>query len=408
VTVDELVLAGLRLTFSPFPPTVHNRPVNRATVAVVGAGPAGLAAAATLKQAGVAAVVLEQRSQVGASWRGHYDRLHLHTARTLSDLPGLSFPRRNGRWVPRDGVVSYLQDYAERNELEIRFDTAVRRIVRGNGGWVLPTEQGDQMESDQLEVEQVVMATGYNRRPFLPDWPGRDGYTGELVHAGSYGNSVPYQGKQVLVVGAGNSGAEIAVDLVEGGAAGVRLSVRTPAHVFPRQAFGVPSQAVGIVARHLPVAVADRLLATLQRVLVGDLSRHGMPKPKSRPYSDYLSRDVIPILDVGLVKLLKSRAVEVVSAVEAFDGARVMLSDGSTVTPDAVIAATGYRRDLEPLVGHLGVLEESGRPLVHGADTHPSAPGLYFVGFTNPLSGNLRELGIQARAIAKVVAAAQG
>lgn len=376
--------------------------MNHATVAVVGAGPAGLAAAATLKQAGVEVVVLEQRSQVGASWRGHYDRLHLHTARTLSDLPGLGYPRRHGRWVPRDGVVSYLEDYADRNELEIRFDTAVRRVERCDGGWVLPTAQGE-----QLEMQQVVMATGYNRRPFLPDWPGLDGFTGELVHAGSYRNSVPYHGKQVLVVGAGNSGAEIAVDLVEGGAAGVRLSVRTPAHVFPRQAFGVPSQVVGIVARRLPVAVADRLLATLQRVLVGDLSRHGMPKPKSRPYSDYLSRDVIPILDVGLIKLLKSRAVEVVSSVEAFSEARVMLTDGSTVTPDAVIAATGYRRDLEPLVGHLGVLEASGRPLVHGADTHPSAPGLYFVGFTNPLSGNLRELGIQARAIAKVVAAAR-
>ena len=249
----------------------------------------------------------------------------------------------------------------------------------------------------------MVMATGYNRRAFLPDWPGAEGFAGELIHASAYKNAAPYRGKQVLVVGAGNSGAEIAVDLVEGGAAGVRLAVRTPAHVFPRQAFGLPSQVVGIVVGHLPVAVADRLLATLQRVLVGDLTRYGMPKPASRPYTDYRNRDAQPILDVGLIKLLKRRAIEVVAGVEAFDGTEVVLSDGNRVTADAVIAATGYRRDLEPLVGHLGVLAEGGRPLVHGADTHPSAPGLYFVGFTNPLSGNLRELGIQARAIAKAV-----
>jgi len=143
----------------------------------------------------------------------------------------------------------------------------------------------------------------------------------------------------------------------------------------------------------------------LQRVLVGDLTRYGMPKPERRPYSDFLIRDVVPILDVGLIELLKRRAVEVVAGVEAFDDGAVVLADGSHVTPDAVIAATGYRRDLEPLVGHLGVLATSGRPAVHGARTHPDARGLYFIGFTNPISGNLRELGIQARGIARAVSA---
>ena len=367
----------------------------RSTVAVVGAGPAGLAAAAMLEDVGVATVVLEQSPRVGASWRGHYDRLHLHTARTLSDLPGLGFPRRHGRWVPRDGVVSYLEAYAERNGLDVRCDTAVLRVERRDAGWLLLTGR-----DQQLEVEQVVMATGFNRRPFLPEWPGRGEYGGGLVHAASYHSPAPYRGKHVLVVGAGNTGAEIAVDLVEGGAGSVRLSVRTPPQIFPRQALGIPSQVIGICLPHLPIPVGDRLLAALQRLFVGDLSPYGMPKPDQRPYSDYLRRDVIPILDVGLVKLLKRHAVEVVPGVQAFDESAVLLSDGSRVTADAVIAATGYRRDLEPLVGHLGVLTTSGRPLVHGASTHPLAPGLYFIGFTNPISGNLRELGIQAREIA--------
>ncbi len=373
--------------------------MTEAAVGVVGAGPAGLATAAMLKAEGVRTVVLEQSTGVGTTWQGHYDRLHLHTARTLSQLPDLGFPRRYGRWVPRDGVVSYLEAYTDHHGLEIRFDTTVRRLEPREGGWLLDIEPGD-----PIAVERVVVATGYNRRSFLPAWPGRDDYRGEILHASAYRNAAPYRGKEVVVVGAGNSGAEIAVDLVEGGAAAVRLSVRTPPQVFPRQALGIPSQAIGICLPHLPVAVGDRIAALLQRVFVGDLTRFGMPRPEARPYSDYLERNAVPLLDVGMIRLLKRGELEVVGAVDALDADGVVLADGSRVRADAVIAATGYRRDLEPLVGHLGVLRADGLPLVHGADTHPDAPGLHFAGFTNPITGNLRELGIQARGIARASA----
>jgi putative flavoprotein involved in K+ transport len=347
----------------------------------------------------MAAVVLEQSTDVGSSWRGHYDRLHLHTTRTLSDLPGLRFPRPLGRWVSRDGVIAYLERYAAEHRLEVILDTEVSRIDRRGAGWSLTTSHGEHLAA------HVVVATGYNRRPYIPDWKGLDEHTGELIHAASYREPTPYRGKEVLVVGTGNSGAEIAVDLVEGGAARVLISVRTPPQIFPRQALGVPTQAFGICLRRLPIPVGDAVAAALQRVLVGDLSRHGMPKPDRRPHTDFLIRDVVPILDVGLIGLLKRGAVEVVAAVEGFENGDVVLADGSRITPDAVIAATGYRRDLEPLVGHLRVLEPTGRPAVHGADTHPAAPGLYFIGFSNPISGNLREIGIQARKIARAISA---
>ena len=98
-------------------------------------------------------------------------------------------------------------------------------------------------------------------------------------------------------------------------------------------------------------------------------------------------------------------AVRVVPPVKRFDGADVVLAGGQRITPDAVIAATGFSRALEPLVGHLGLVGSNGRPVVHGDRTHPNAPDLYFVGYTNPISGNLREVGIDARRIAKTVAA---
>lgn len=374
------------------------RIVNRARTAVIGAGPAGLTAAAMLKRSGVPAVVLERASRVGESWRRQYERLSLHTTRALSDLPGLPFPRRLGRWVPRDGVVAYLEEYAARHALEIHFDTEVERLERAPGGWLLSTSRGE------VEAPRVVVATGYNRDPFVPDWPGRERFAGELIHSSAYRSAAPYRGREVLVVGAGNSGAEIAVDLVEGGASRVLIAVRTPPHIVPRQALGVPAQVVGIGIRRLPPTVGDRVVAVLQRVLVGDLSRFGMPKAEGGFYSDFLGRDVVPTLDVGLIGLLKRRAVHVVAAVDSFERSAVVLDDGSRVSPHAVVAATGYRRGLEPLVGGLGVLEASGRPSVHGARTHPNAPGVYFLGYTNPISGNLRELGIVARRLARAIA----
>jgi len=366
-------------------------------VAVIGAGPGGLAAAAMLKQQGVAAIVFEREASVGASWRSRYDRLHLHTTRSLSDLPGLRFPRDVGRWVSRDDVVAYLDRYAERFELDVLLETGVERIDRRDGRWLLRTTRGDRKAGD------VVVATGYARLPFLPDWEGRQRFAADFVHSAFYRNPSPYRGREVLVVGTGNSGAEIAVDLVEGGARRVLLSVRTPPQIFPRQALGVPAQAIGICIRRLPPSVGDAVGVILQRAFVGDLSRHGMPRAGHRPYSEFLGRHAIPILDIGLIRLLKHHAVEVIPAVEAFERSAVLLADGTRVTPDAVIAATGYRCGLEPLVGHLGVLDDDGRPLVNGASTHPSAPRLHFIGFANPISGNLREIAIDARKIARAI-----
>src|SRR5881227_3712861 len=117
----------------------------RVEVAVIGGGPAGLAAAATLKRCGIPATVLERSDNVGASWRRHYDRLHLHTVRWLSNLPGYRFSRRHGRWVSRDGVIEYLERYARHHALDVRTGVAVRRLDRDEAdeGWVLDTSEGE-------------------------------------------------------------------------------------------------------------------------------------------------------------------------------------------------------------------------------------------------------------------------
>ncbi|MFE2074642.1 flavin-containing monooxygenase [Streptomyces misionensis] len=368
-------------------------------VYVIGAGPGGLAVAHALRERGVRAVVLEKSDRVAASWRGHYDRLRLHTTRRLSALPGLRIPRRFGHWVARDDVVRYLEKYAEHHELEIVTGVTVHRIERtGDGtGWLLRASGGR-----ELTGAAVVVATGYNHTPRIPDWPGRETYEGEFLHAGAYRNAKPYAGRDVLVVGVGNTGAEIAVDLVEGGAARVRLAVRTVPHIVRRSTLGWPAQYSAVLVRRLPVRLVD-LLARQQARLLPDLSARGLPRPDTGLYSR-VRQGAIPVQDVGLVDAVRRGKVEVVAAVEAFEDGKVVLADGTRIAPDAVIAATGYTRGLEGLVGHLGVLDERGRPVVRGGRTPARAPGLYFTGFTNPISGMLRELARDAGRIAKAVA----
>lgn len=386
--------AARRPAFSAPTDRTDDRPVY-----VIGGGPGGLAAAAALRAQGVRAVVLEKSSGVAASWRAHYDRLHLHTTRRWSSLPGLPMPRRFGRWVSRDDVVRYLEKYAEHHDLEVVTGVEVTRIDRADGtDWRL-TATGGRI----LTGRAVVVATGHNHTPRLPDWPGRDTFTGELLHAADYRNPAPYAGRDVLVVGIGNTGAEIAVDLVEGGASRIRIAIRTVPHIVRRSTAGWPAQATGILVRRLPVRLVDRAGGLMSRIAVPDLSAQGLPRPDTGLYSR-VREGAIPVQDIGLIDAVKRGRVLPVATVASFDTDTVVLADGTRITPDAVIAATGYDRDLEGLVGHLGVLDERGRPVVHGARTPKQAPGLYFTGFTNPISGMFREMALDAQKIAKSLA----
>jgi putative flavoprotein involved in K+ transport len=372
--------------------------VERHDALVIGAGPSGLSVAATLREAGVPALLIDRADAIGSAWRTHYERLHLHTVRWLSHLPGYPIPRRYGRWVPRDGVVEYLEDYARHHGLKARFGTEVRRIDRAPDGWRLSVDGGD------LVAPHVVVATGHNHTPFMPDWPGREGFEGELLHSKSYRRAEPYRNRDVLVVGTGNTGAEIALDLVEQGAGRVRVSVRTPPNIVPRDAVGLPGQVVGLLIRRLPPTLGDRIIRGNQRTFIGDLSGHGLPAPPQGVYSRLLETGGLPILDIGFAAAVRRGQIGIVGAVEGFDGRDVLLADGARIAPEVVVAATGFRRGLEPLVGHLGLLSPAGRPVVHGPYCHPGAPGLHFIGYSDPISGMFREINLDSWKIACAIA----
>ncbi|MCU1657563.1 MAG: monooxygenase [Pseudonocardiales bacterium] len=372
-----------------------------ADVIVIGAGPGGLSAAAALGSRGVSVLVVEKADEVGSAWRRHYERLHLHTVRWTSHLPGYRIPRSYGNWVARADVVRYLEEYTRHHRIEVRTGVRVDRLDRVGAEWILRSPQGD------LKAKAVVVATGYNHTPEIPNWPGAEGFRGQLLHAADYRNPAPYSGKDVLVVGTGNTGAEIAVDLAEGGASRVRLAVRTAPTFVRRQVGPLPNSAVSIVLRRLPPRLVDYIIAASSRLSIPDLAPYGLPRPTPGVYTRLLNDGAVPIIDVGLVDALQAGHVTVVGAVTGFDGDKVLLAGGEAIAPDTVIAATGYKHGLEGLVGHLDVLDGRGRPTVRGGHTHPHAPALYFTGYTNPLSGMFRELKIDARRIARAIAASR-
>jgi putative flavoprotein involved in K+ transport len=367
-------------------------------VLVVGAGPAGLAVAAELKSRALNVLVVERADYVAASWRGHYDRLQLNTIRWLSHLPGHRIPRAYGSWVARESVVEYLDDYALRHDLDVKCGVEALDVERSEAGWRVQTSSG------HLEALAVVIATGYCHTPRIPNWPGRDRFSKRLIHSSQYKNPDPYRDADVLVVGTGNSGAEIATDLADAGVR-VSLAMRTTPQIVPRTFIGIPTLLVAVLTRRLPKKVGDLAVRTLQQHFIGDLHADDLPASSSPLSQQFAATDVVPICDPGdFVRHLRRGTISVVAAVHGFDDDQVVLKDGARLRPDAVIAATGYDLGLEPLVAHLGVLTSDGRPIAHGGQDIPGARNLHFIGYANPLSGNFRELRLEARRVARAIA----
>ena len=364
---------------------------------VVGAGPAGLGVAACLTRSGVDTLVVERGEAVAPAWRARYDGFRLNTSSWFSYLPGAHLPRSAGRWPSRDALVDYYDTYARERGLEVKLGTTVERIDRTSRGWCVRSA------GTELDARSVVVATGKYNEPRIPDWPGRDEFGGELMHSCAYRNADPFRGRRVLVVGAGASAFEIATQLADGGAGEVWLSIRRPPHIIHRDIGPVPSDLFAVLGRRLPIPLVDAAGKAIRRVSLGDLSDYGLETPPDGIYTRVRSTGMIPTVDGPYLEAVKNGAVQVVAAVERMSADEVHLADGTAAPAEVVIAATGYERGLDPLVGHLGILDDDGRPRVHGARTAPHAPGLHFIGFTEPLSGNLRELRLDAKRIARAV-----
>lgn len=361
---------------------------------IIGAGPAGLAVGACLARARVSFTMLERERAVGASWRGHYDRLHLHTNKGTSALPLMPFPRDYPRYPSRDQVVAYLESYADAFHLEPRFGEEVTAARRRDDRWEVETR-------DAVYVARnLVVATGLNRDPIAPRWEGQDAYRGRIMHSREYRNGAECRGARVLVVGIGNSGAEIALDLHEHGALPT-IAVRGPVNVLPREILGVPIVAAGRLTGLLPPRAADRINAPLLRLVLGDLQPFGLRRPPYGPLTQIATTGRTPLIDVGTIEAIKTGRIAIRPGIDRFVGDGVVFTDGRRESFDAIVLATGYRAGLASFLNIDGARDGHGDPQ---SIAHSFPDGLHLCGFTTTAKGVLHQIARDAPRIAARIA----
>jgi cation diffusion facilitator CzcD-associated flavoprotein CzcO len=359
---------------------------------IVGAGPAGLACAAMMKARGLDVAVLEKADHVGAAWRRHYDRLHLHTDRKHSGLPGFAMPATYPLYPSRAQMVDYLERYAARFEIKPVFGAAVSRIIRGSGVWRA------EIARDSMAAPVVVVATGIADSPHRPSWPGLENYSGAIVHSSEYRNPVPFAGKRVLVVGFGNSGGEIALDLANAGVDAM-MAVRGPVQIIPRDLLGFPIMSWVILSRRWPARLVDVVNGPALRLAVGNFEKLGLRRATKGPRQMVEDDGRVPLIDIGTLAKISDGSIKIRGGIDRFTTDSVVFSDATVEKIDAVILATGFRPDLRRLMPDIdGVFDRRGLPRVTGRAT--ALPGLYFCGQITVPTGQLREIAIEAQRIA--------
>ncbi len=367
-------------------------------VVIVGAGISGLALAYRLKRLGIHPAILDAAPRIAETWRRRHEQLRLNTHRHYSRLPGRSLPPGTGAHADREAIIRYLENHARSLCQAIDLGVRVSRIDRFDGQWHLQTTEGT------MTAHHVVIATGRERVPVIPRWPGLDCFRGAIRHSSGFGNVEDYRDRRILVVGGGNSAVDVLNHLVRIRTREISLAIRGRVTILPTRLWGIPVQRSCGMMRRLPSRVTDRILAATERIAFGNLARFGLP-PCDVGAATRLERDgVVPAMDDGFVSALKDGLITVVPAVEELEHETVMLSNRQILQPDIVICATGYRPGLEGMVGHLNVLDGNGMPRFHGGAGDDELPGLWFLGMRPHLCGTFEAARRDSRSLARTIA----
>ncbi len=375
-------------------------------VVIVGGGPAGLAVAGALSGRGLRATVLEAEAQVGASWGRHYDGLRLHTPRRVSHLPGWRIPRWAGPYPGRDAFLAYLRAYPERLGLQVRTGCRVARVSREGARWRASWEGGSTLS------RHLVIATGFHRRPRRPAVAGAERFAGTVLHSSAYRTPDDLAGARVLVVGCGNSGADIALEAALAGHR-VTLVSRGPVPLLPDRVAGLPWRHVYELVPHLWLAMAGRFgpaareraergaaafWCRIQRRAFGDLPARGIALPDVAGAVALWHQRRGPVTAGRTVALVRAGRIDVFPRLVRLDEHRAWFADGRAVEVDCVVWATGFEPDLDFLADCPAALGAAGRPVVEGSAR--DLPGFHAVGFIADLWAIRR----QARRIARTIA----
>ena len=343
---------------------------------IIGAGPAGLAVAGRMRKLDIPFEILEKTEHVASAWHQHYDRLHLHTVKQLSALPHLPFPEKYPTYVSKNALLTYFENYVKGFDIEPIFNSEVSQIKKEGENWLVNTVGGK-----AFLANNVIISTGVNRTPNVPVWEGQEHFQGNIIHSRYYKNPDAYKGKKVLVVGMGNTGAEVALDFAEHNI-DVSISVRNPITIVPRDVNGRPVQLTAKTLAKIPFGIGDWLGTQIRKFIIGDLTKYGVPLSKVHPTVQLRETGKTPVVDIGTAQAIKERKIKVVSEIIRFTENGVICKKGEELQVDEVVLATGYRPDLfdfiEGVEDFLDRYQCPKAPIGTG-----ELQNMYFVGFDN-------------------------
>lgn len=361
------------------------------TTVVIGAGPAGLATSQQLSARGIEHIVLE-RGDVGQSWANTYESLTLHTGKHMSSLPGMRFGRNVPLFVPRDRFLDYLGEYRQRFAVPVETHCNVTRMTRDGASWLLETTRGE------IRAAAVVVATGIMANPRIPHIPGRERFRGTIRHSVTYRRPAEMSGKRVLVIGAGNSAAEIATELARAGV-DTTIAIRSGANVVPLHLAGVPIQYVGYIVRKFPRIVQTLMVGGMRRLTDLRFGAPPIPRPSHGPFESQ------PLIGLKILEMIRSGALKMRGGIEEITEEGVRFSGGIEEPFDEILLATGFSAAID-FLGHSAQRDAKGFGMRRDRVVSAENPNLFFVGHNYDSTGGLFNIRRDAPLAAEQVRAA--
>ncbi|GAB2223056.1 hypothetical protein Droror1_Dr00017191 [Drosera rotundifolia] len=347
---------------------------------IVGAGPSGLATAACLSSLGVRSLILERSDCIASLWQHRtYDRLKLHLPKQFCELPLMKFPPHFPKYPSKQQFISYMESYASHFAITPRFNQEVKiaRYDEKAGLWEVVTK-----EETEYYSKWLIVATGENAEPMIPEIQGTERFCGSVIHTSVYKSGVCFKGQKVLVVGCGNSGMEVSLDLCRNNAV-PHLVVRNSVHVLPREMLGISTFGLGMaLLKWLPIRLVDKLLLLLASFTLGNTDRLGLRRPKTGPLELKNATGKTPVLDVGALSLIRSGKIKVMEGVKEITSKGAKFLDGQEREFDSIVLATGYKSNVPAWLKDSGYFTSDGMPKTPFPNGWKAHRGLYTVGFT--------------------------
>ncbi|KAG4954011.1 hypothetical protein AAZX31_14G116300 [Glycine max] len=346
---------------------------------IIGAGPSGLAVAACLSEDKVPFVILERHNCIASLWQNKtYDRLKLHLPKQFCELPLKGFPHTFPKYPTKYQFISYMESYASHFNIHPIFNQTVKsaEFDKGSNVWVVRTEEFE------YSSRWLVVATGENAEPVVPRIHGMELFGGAVAHTSVYKSGSEYRNKKVLVIGCGNSGMEVCLDLCRHNAKPYMVA-RNTVHVLPREMLGFSTFGIAMALyKWFPIKLVDKIILLATNLILGNTNHYGIKRPKTGPIELKLATGKTPVLDVGQVAQIKCGNIKVMEGVKEItrNGAKFM--DGKEKEFDAIILATGYKSNVPTWLKGCDFFTKDGMPKTPFPHGWKGEQGMYTVGFT--------------------------